>query len=66
MTETTRDIENTALEHIQAMWTTQHLTKEDRDNIYTRAIDGRGNRWGTQLQTINITRQSRPNTRQKG
>lgn len=46
MTETTRDIENTALEHIQAMWTTQHLTKEDRDNIYTRAIDGRGNRWG--------------------
>lgn len=49
-----------------AMRTTQHLTKKDSDNIYIRGIDGSGNRWGTQLQTINITRQSRLNTRQKG
>lgn len=67
MTETTRNIENTELEYIQHIqWTTQHLKKEDRDNIYARGIDGSGNRWGTQLQTINITRQSRLNTRQRG
>lgn len=48
------------------MKTTQHLTKKDGDNIYIRGIDGSGNRWGTQLQTINITRQRRLNTRQKG